>query len=44
LAHPKGVDVVLAPTPLLPRVHVLGRVPDDELGVILRRAAALVMP
>ncbi|HEY7048987.1 MAG TPA: glycosyltransferase family 1 protein [Jatrophihabitantaceae bacterium] len=27
-----------------PGVHVLGRIPDDELGVVLRRAAALVMP
>ena len=27
-----------------PGVHVLGRVPDDELAVVLRRAAALVMP
>jgi glycosyltransferase involved in cell wall biosynthesis len=27
-----------------PGVQVLGRIPDDELGVVLRRAAALVMP
>jgi glycosyltransferase involved in cell wall biosynthesis len=27
-----------------PGVHVLGRIPDAELGVVLRRATALVMP
>jgi len=27
-----------------PGVHVLGRIPDADLGVVLRRATALVMP